>query len=185
MYIPRHFAVEDSAAQHFLQNLKIGHLVTSTVNGIKSTMIPVFFDSKNKSILGHLARGNSQWSEKPLHETLFISAPIDAYISPSWYSSKKEHGKVVPTWDYMLAHVYGNLIIHDDVVWLRQAVSDLTDSFEKNRTKPWNLDEAPEDYIEGQLRAIVGIELKISHFDVSFKMSQNKSQADLDGVIAG
>jgi transcriptional regulator len=110
---------------------------------------------------------------------------VDAYISPSWYASKVEHGKVVPTWDYMLAHVYGELIIHDDVDWLRIAVSDLTDAFEAGREKPWKLNDAPDDYVAGQLRAIVGVELKVSRLEVSFKMSQNKTKEDLDGVIAG
>jgi len=185
MYIPRHFTVEDSVAQNFLAGLKSGHLVTNTAQGILSTMIPVTFDPKNKSIIGHLARGNSQWSQKTNQDALFISAPTDAYISPSWYASKQEHGKVVPTWDYMLAHVYGELIIHDDVDWLRKAVSDLTDSFESQRSKPWKLEDAPEDYVAGQLRAIVGVELKVTRLEVSFKMSQNKTKADLDGVIAG
>ena len=185
MYIPRHFSVDDEVAERFLRNLKSGHLVTNTGLGIMSTLIPVTFDPLNKSIIGHLARGNTQWSEKTSQEALFISAPLDAYISPSWYPSKKEHGKVVPTWDYMLTHVYGELLIHDDVDWLRRAVSDLTNAFEFGREKPWKLTDAPEDYIAGQLRAIVGVELKVSRLEVSFKMSQNKTKADLDGVIAG
>ncbi|MSV46834.1 MAG: FMN-binding negative transcriptional regulator, partial [Actinobacteria bacterium] len=106
MYIPRHFVVDDPVAQEFLENLKSGHLVTSTAQGILSTMIPVTFDNVFHSIIGHVARANSQWSEKTNQEALFISAPVDSYISPSWYASKQEHGKVVPTWDYMLAHVY-------------------------------------------------------------------------------
>jgi transcriptional regulator len=85
----------------------------------------------------------------------------------------------------MLAHVYGELIIRDDVDWLRKAVSDLTNSFEGDRAKPWKLDDAPEDYVAGQLRAIVGVELKVARLEVSFKMSQNKTKADLDGVIDG
>jgi len=185
MYIPRHFVVEDRLAQEFLRNLKSGHLVTNTAQGILSTMIPVTFDKTSRSIIGHVARANSQWTEKTNQEALFISAPVDAYISPSWYAAKQEHGKVVPTWDYMLAHVYGDLIIHDDVDWLRKAVSDLTDSFEANRDKPWKLDDAPEDYVAGQLRAIVGVELKVTRLEVSFKMSQNKNKADLDGVLTG
>lgn len=185
MYIPRHFAIDDSAAHHFLENLKNGHLVTSTNEGILSTLIPVLFDKTSNSLIGHLARGNSQWSTPANLEALFISSTVDSYISPSWYVSKTENGKVVPTWDYMLAHVYGDLVVHDDVVWLRKAVSDLTDSFEGSRTKPWKLDDAPEDYVNGQLRAIVGVELKVKRFEVSFKMSQNKSTADLDSVIAG
>ena len=185
MYIPRHFSIEDPAAQQFLENLKSGHLVTNTAQGMLSTMIPVTFDKADRSIIGHVARGNSQWSEKTNQEALFISAPVDSYISPSWYASKQEHGKVVPTWDYMLAHVYGELIIHDDVDWLRKAVSNLTDSFEAGRAKPWKLDDAPEDYVAGQLRAIVGVELKVTRLEVSFKMSQNKTKVDLEGVIAG
>ena len=185
MYIPRHFSVEDPASQQFLENLKSGHLVINTAQGILSTMIPVNFDKSSRSVIGHVARGNSQWSEKSNQEALFIGVPVDAYISPSWYASKQEHGKVVPTWDYMLAHVYGELVIHDDVEWLRRAVSDLTDSFESGRVKPWKLDDAPEDYVAGQLRAIVGVELKVSRLEVSFKMSQNKTKEDLDGVIAG
>jgi transcriptional regulator len=185
MYIPRHFVVEDRLAQEFLRNLKSGHLVTNTAQGILSTMIPVTFDKTSRSIIGHVARANSQWTEKTNQESLFISAPVDAYISPSWYAAKQEHGKVVPTWDYMLAHVYGDLIIHDNVDWLRKAVSDLTDSFEANRDKPWKLDDAPEDYVAGQLRAIVGVELKVTRLEVSFKMSQNKNKADLDGVLTG
>ena len=185
MYIPRHFSIEDPAAQQFLENLNSGHLVTNTAQGILSTMIPVTFDKADRSVIGHVARGNSQWSEKTNQEALFISAPGDSYISPSWYASKQEHGKVVPTWDYMLAHVYGDLIIHDDVDWLRIAVSNLTDSFEAGRAKPWKLDDAPEDYVAGQLRAIVGVEIKVARLEVSFKMSQNKTKADLDGVIDG
>ena len=185
MYIPRHFSVEDPVAQQFLENLKSGHLVTNTAQGMLSTMIPVTFDKADRSIIGHVARGNSQWSEKTNQEALFISAPVDSYISPSWYASKQEHGKVVPTWDYMLAHVYGDLIIHDDVDWLRIAVSNLTDSFEAGRAKPWKLDDAPEDYVAVQLRAIVGVEIKVARLEVSFKMSQNKTKADLDGVIDG
>jgi transcriptional regulator len=185
MYIPRHFSVEDPAAEQFLEDLKSGHLVTNTAQGMLATMIPVTFDKSLRSIFGHVARGNSQWSEKTNQEALFISSTADAYISPGWYASKQEHGKVVPTWDYMLAHVYGELIIHDDVDWLRIAVSDLTDAFEAGREKPWKLNDAPDDYVAGQLRAIVGVELKVSRLEVSFKMSQNKTKEDLDGVIAG
>ena len=91
----------------------------------------------------------------------------------------------MPTWDYMMAHVYGKLVIHDDVEWLRGQVSALTEKFESGRDKPWNVADAPEDYVAGQLRAIVGVELEVSRLEISFKMSQNKTKADLEGVIAG
>ena len=185
MYIPRHFSVSYGIAREFLAKTTSGHLVTNTADGLRATFIPVHFRPTTDSLIGHLARGNEQWSQPAHGETLFISTAIDSYISPTWYASKKEHGKVVPTWDYMMAHIYGELSIHDDVAWLRAAVSELTDSFEQNRSQPWKVSDAPEDYVAGQLRAIVGVELKVSRLEVSFKMSQNKTKADLDGVIAG
>ena len=185
MYIPRHFSVTDEIAREFLAKTTSGHLVTNTAEGLRATFIPVHFRSSTDSLVGHLARGNEQWSQPAHGETLFIATTIDSYISPTWYASKKEHGKVVPTWDYMMAHIYGELSIHDDVEWLRAAVSELTDSFEQTRSQPWKVSDAPEDYVAGQLRAIVGVELKVSRLEVSFKMSQNKTKADLDGVIAG
>ena len=185
MYIPRHFSVSDEIAREFLAKTTSGHLVTNTADGLRATFIPVHFRPTTDSLIGHLARGNEQWSKHAHGETLFIATAIDSYISPTWYASKKEHGKVVPTWDYMMAHIYGELSIHDDVEWLRAAVSELTDSFEQNRSQPWKVSDAPEDYVAGQLRAIVGVELKVSRLEVSFKMSQNKTKADLDGVIAG
>lgn len=185
MYIPRHFSVTDTVAIEFLSELRSGHLVISTDVGIKSAFIPIHFRSSTNSIIGHLARGNELWALKTNQESLMISSTMDSYISPTWYQSKIDHGRVVPTWDYMLAHVYGELIIHDDVNWLKEAVSELTDVFEGNRIKPWKLDDAPDDYVAGQLRAIVGFELKVSRIEVSFKMSQNKSDLDLNGVIDG
>ena len=185
MYIPRHFSVTDEIAQEFLRKTSSGHLITNTEAGLLATFIPVHFRPSTNSLIGHLARGNEQWSKPSIKESLFIATSIDSYISPTWYASKKEHGKVVPTWDYMMAHIYGDLSIHDDVEWLRSAVSELTDSFESSRPKPWKLDDAPEDYVAGQLRAIVGVELKVNRLEVSFKMSQNKTKEDLDGVIAG
>ena len=185
MYIPRHFSVTDEIAQEFLRKTSSGHLVTNTETGLLATFIPVHFRPSTNSLIGHLARGNEQWSKPAIKESLFIATSIDSYISPTWYASKKEHGNVVPTWDYMMAHIYGELSIHDDVEWLRSAVSELTNSFEGSRPKPWKLADAPEDYVAGQLRAIVGVELKVNRLEVSFKMSQNKTKEDLDGVIAG
>lgn len=185
MYIPKHFEPDDQAAQFFLDAINSGHLVTNSTSGLASTFIPVLYRTASKSIVGHLARGNPQWSLATAQEALFITTVNDAYISPSWYASKQLHGKVVPTWDYMIAHVYGDLIIHDDVDWLRAQVSALTDKFESARPKPWKLDDAPETYVAAQLKAIVGIEIKVTWLEVSFKMSQNKTNEDLDGVIEG
>lgn len=109
----------------------------------------------------------------------------DAYISPGWYASKAEHGRVVPTWNYSTAHVYGTLVIHDDPAWLAGHVRRLTDLNEAGSARPWSVDDAPERYIAGQLRAIVGVELLIGRIEAKTKLSQNRSDQDVDGVVAG
>ncbi len=109
----------------------------------------------------------------------------DAYISPGWYASKAEHGRVVPTWNYVTAHVYGELVVHDDPGWTEDLVRRLTVKHESAREHPWSVDDAPRGYIEGQLRAIVGIELAITRIEAKAKLSQNRPAADIDGVIAG
>ena len=185
MYIPRYFQPDEAAAQAFLASIVSGHLVSSTAQGLMSTLLPVNYESATNSLVGHIARINEQWSSTTEQEALFISTINEAYISPTWYASKELHHKVVPTWDYMTLHAYGRLEIHEDLDWLRAQVSALSDRFEAGREKPWSLAEAPEDYVAGQLRAIVGVELHISRIEVSFKMSQNKKEGDLDGVIAG
>jgi len=118
-------------------------------------------------------------------EALMILQGADAYISPSWYASKAEHGRVVPTWNYSTAHAYGELIIHDDAGWLATHVRRLSNQNEAGMPKPWTVDEAPERFIAGQLRAIVGVELVISRVEAKTKLSQNRAPADVDGVIAG
>ncbi|MDQ1537974.1 MAG: transcriptional regulator [Actinomycetota bacterium] len=120
-----------------------------------------------------------------LGEALVIVHGPDAYISPSWYPSKAEHGRVVPTWDYSAAHVHGSLVIHDDEAWLDSLVRRLTERHESGRQHPWSVDDAPAKYIAGQLRAIVGVELEISRVEVQVKMSQNRPAADIDGVVTG
>ena len=109
----------------------------------------------------------------------------DAYITPSWYAAKREHGRVVPTWNYLTAHVYGELVIHDDPVWVEAFVRRLTTLHEGDREHPWAVDDAPRDYIDGQLRAIVGLELLISRVEAKAKLGQNRSAEDIDGVIDG
>jgi transcriptional regulator len=109
----------------------------------------------------------------------------DSYISPSWYATKAEHGRVVPTWNYVTAHVYGELVVHDDVQWLDDLVRRLTEHHEGTRDEPWSVDDAPPRYIAGQLRAIVGVELIVSRIEAKLKLSQNRSDADIDGVIRG
>jgi transcriptional regulator len=185
VYIPRHFKASDEAAQEFLSHIESGHIVSNSEKGLISTLIPLIYNQETNAFLGHIAKQNDQASLASNQEALLISVVNETYISPNWYASKAEHHKVVPTWDYMLIHAYGELVIHNDADWILKQVTRLTNRFEKDQPKPWSVDQAPIDYVEGQIRAIVGIELKLSRIEVSFKMSQNKSEADLDGVIAG
>jgi len=185
MYIPRHFKPSDKAATQFLSRIESGHLVTNTQQGLLSTLLPVVYSAQSHSFIGHISKLNDQATLASTQEALLISSLNESYISPTWYASKEEHHKVVPTWDYMLLHAYGELIIHDDPKWIFNQVNQLTNRFEADMQKPWNVEQAPADYIEGQIRAIVGIELKLTRIETSFKMSQNKTIADLDGLTAG
>ena len=185
MYIPRHFVPSDEAAQEFLAQIESGHLVAQSEKGIIAALIPLVYSPENNAFYGHIAKQNDLSSAKIEQEALLISALNETYISPTWYASKEEHHKVVPTWDYMLVHAYGELIIHNDPEWIFNQVNQLTNRFEADMQKPWNVEQAPADYIEGQIRAIVGIELKLTRIETSFKMSQNKTIADLDGLTAG
>jgi len=185
MYIPRHFQPSDKAAQEFLSQIESGHLVSNTEKGLVSTLLPLIYDREINSLLGHVSKLNEQASIPTNQESLIISMLNETYISPNWYASKEEHHKVVPTWDYMMVHAYGQLVIHNEPDWILNQVTRLTNHFEANQPNPWNVDQAPTDYVDGQIKAIVGIELKITRIEASFKMSQNKSKADLDGVIAG
>jgi transcriptional regulator len=186
-----------------LRNHGAADLVTLTEQGLVATMLPFIYvppaqadtgDSaagepraagQYGALHGHLARNNDQWKLGAVGEALAIVRGPDAYISPGWYSSKAEHGRVVPTWNYVTAHVYGRLVVHDDPVWTEHLVRRLTTKHEAYRERPWSVDDAPRPFIEGQLRAIVGIELEITRIEAKAKLSQNRPPADIDGVIAG
>lgn len=188
MYIPAHFAASPGAIQDLLAAPAAANLVTMTSHGILATLLPLVYvpsAGEHGGLHGHLARNNPQCSEPPIGEALVILQGADAYISPSWYASKAEHGRVVPTWNYSTAHVYGTLVVHDDPAWLRRHVRQLTEVHEARSDRPWSVDDAPERFIEGQLRAIVGVELLIARTEAKTKLSQNRAAADLDGVVAG
>ncbi|MEE2567799.1 FMN-binding negative transcriptional regulator [Pseudarthrobacter sp. J64] len=188
MYVPAHFDAGPEAIERLLSHPGASNLVTMTSKGMIATMVPFVFDSslgEHGALLGHLARNNPHWSEEAVGESLVLVQGPDAYITPSWYAAKAEHGRVVPTWNYSTAHVYGDLIIHDDPAWLGNLVRRLTDLHEASAEHPWSVDDAPEKYVAGQLRAIVGIELRITRVEAKLKQSQNRSAADMEGVIAG
>ena len=188
MYIPAHFAADAQAVQQLLARPGAANLITATDVGLLATLLPFVFEpavGEHGALHAHLARNNPQWSSTPSGEALAIIQGADAYISPSWYPSKADHGRVVPTWNYSAAHVYGELRIHDDAEWLARHVRRLTDLHEGAREHPWTVDDAPERFIGGQLRAIVGVELLISRIEAKEKLSQNRSDDDARGVAAG
>jgi transcriptional regulator len=188
MYIPAHFAASPAAVHNLLTRPAAANLVTMTSRGLLATLLPFIYEpsiGEHGALHGHVARNNAQWSAPALCESLVVVQGADAYISPSWYASKAEHGRVVPTWNYSTAHVYGKLVIHDDPVWLGSHIRRLTDLNEAGSERPWTVDDAPERYISGQLRAVVGIELLITRIEAKTKLSQNRPDSDVDGVVAG
>jgi transcriptional regulator len=188
LYTPAQFAVDDESAAAFLAEIRAADLVTVTEDGLVATFLPMLFDpsvGEHGALRGHVARKNDQWKRQPIGEVLVIAHGDDAYITPSWYPSKAEHGRVVPTWNYTTAHVFGRLVIHDDPAWVDTNVRGLTERHEAARASSWSVDDAPPAFHAGQLRAIVGIEVVISRVEAKFKMSQNRNDADIDGVVAG
>jgi transcriptional regulator len=188
MYVPPHFAVDEPTTRRILADLQTADLVTATPRGLVATFLPILYEPATDgygSVLGHLARGNDQWQLPVLGEALMVLHGPDAYVSPAWYPSKAAHGRVVPTWDYVTAHVYGQLVVHDDPVWLEPLVRRLTDRHEAKSSRPWSVDDAPAPYVAGQLRAIVGVEVAITRVEAKAKWSQNRPATDIEGVIAG
>jgi transcriptional regulator len=192
VYIPDHFRPSDDDVAALLANIAAADLVTSSADGLMATMLPLIYEppgpptaGEHGRLLGHLARPNRQWQLAPIGEALVIVRGPDAYISPAWYATKREHGRVVPTWNYVTAHVHGRLIVHDDPIWVEANVRALTARHEGRRLEPWSVDDAPRRYVDGQLRAIVGVEIAITRVEAKFKLGQNRSVADVDGAIAG
>jgi transcriptional regulator len=189
MYIPAHFSPDEALVDELLRNHGAADLVTVTPQGLVATMLPFVWvpsAGEHGSLHGHVARNNDQWKLDSLGEALaIVRGPGDAYITPGFYASKLEHGRVVPTWNYVTAHVYGELVVHDDPVWVEDLVRRLTGKHEAYRERPWSVDDAPRAFIEGQLRAIVGVELVVSRIEAKAKLSQNRSAEDVEGVIAG
>ena len=189
MYIPPHNEPPsaDDVTRLLLES-RAGDLVTAGDNGLTVSMIPFLYDAsdgRHGSLLGHLARPNAQWGGADGREALVLLHGPDGYVSPAWYAAKREHGRVVPTWNYVLVAVHGWLRIHDDPEWTRDVVERLTRAHEEGREDPWAVSDAPEPYVAGQLRAIVGIEVEIDRVEAKWKLSQNRNAADVAGVIAG
>jgi transcriptional regulator len=193
VYIPEHFRPTEDEVRALLANIGAAELISATAEGLLATMLPLIFEPAGASpaagthgrLMGHVARNNRQWTVPPLGEAMAIVRGPDAYISPAWYATKREHGRVVPTWNYVTAHVHGTLVVHDDPDWVEANVRALTARHEAARAEPWSVDDAPLPFVAGQLRAIVGVELVISRIEAKSKLSQNRSVDDVEGAIAG
>lgn len=164
-------------------------LISVGTQGPIVSNLPIIYDPAGGpygTIAGHLARGNPQWRESDLSiSALALFMGADAYVSPSWYASKQEHGKVVPTWNYSMIVARGQLEIFEDADALRAQVETLTKRFEARFEKPWEVSDAPEDFVTRQIKGIVGVRLHIESLEGKAKLSQNRSTTDQEGVVAG
>jgi transcriptional regulator len=193
MYIPRFNDVDDTAVTlELLRRAGAGHLVSHVAGEFDSTLMPFVLDGAVATVRGHLARANPQWKSLDGEPVLLIVPVADGYVSPSWYPSKVEDPKVVPTWNYEVVHVHARFVLHDDAAWVESLVRELTDHREAVRVErsgaggeAWSVDDAPTEFIARQLRAIVGVELRVDRVEAKRKLSQNRSDADRAGVADG
>jgi transcriptional regulator len=190
MYIPPAFRESDlPALQAQIAASGLTTLISVGAQGPIVSNVPIIFDASAGQygmISGHLARANPQWRESDLSiPAIAVFMGADAYVSPSYYPSKQEHGKVVPTWNYSMIVARGRLEIFEDADALRTQVETLTKRFEQGFEKPWEVSDAPDDFITRQIKGIVGVRLHIESLDGKAKLNQNRSAADQEGVVAG
>ena len=190
MYLPSHFAETRVDVMHdLIRAYPFGTLVVLTPGGLEANHIPFEVSSEPAPfgiLRGHLARANPVWKNFSAQvDALVVFQGAHAYISPSWYESKKEHGKVVPTWNYAVVHASGPLRVIDDRAWVRRFVEQLTDRHEAHRSDPWKVTDAPTDFVDTMTNAIVGIEVPIMQLAGKWKVSQNRPQKDRTGVVQG
>ncbi|GAA2481451.1 FMN-binding negative transcriptional regulator [Terrabacter carboxydivorans] len=185
MYVPKANVMDDPDVAAFLTAHSAAHLVTVGPYGRPdSTLLPVLVDGDR--VVGHLARANDHWTRiAPASPALVVVGGADAYVSPGWYASKAEHGRVVPTWNYSEVQLRGAVTVHDDPDWVLDVVTQLTERHESGRERPWAVSDAPAKYVRGRLRAIVGIEVVVESVEGKAKLSQNRSGADREGAITG
>lgn len=185
LYVPRHNVMDADDVRPFVAAVATAQLVTVGEDGSPdATFLPVLWEGDR--LVGHLARANGHWRRiVDGSPALAIVTGTDTYVSPSWYASKAEHGKVVPTWNYSVVHLRGRVVVHDDPQWVRALVTRLTDRHEQQRAEPWAVADAPEDYVEKNLRPIVGVEVVVESVEAKAKLSQNRSDEDRGGVAAG
>ena len=179
MYLPEHFSESDPAALHrLIESHPLGILVTCQDDLLDANHLPFELDAEAGLLRCHVARANPVWREADGSEVLVIFRGAEAYISPTWYPSKHEHHRHVPTWNYQVVHVRGRLRVIDQERFVRGLVGRLTRAHETGEPKPWKMADAPRDYIEQMIAAIVGIEIDISEMTGKFKIGQNREARD-------
>jgi transcriptional regulator len=191
MYNPPANHVEDLPVLHdLIEQAAFGHVISRSSDAFAASGLPLLLDRQTGdlgSLRGHFARANTQWMQLDGEDVLVLVPLADGYASPSWYPSKVDNPSVVPTWNYEVVHAHGVARVHDNANWVRQVVTELTDHHESLRTDGapvWATSDAPEDFVDGQLRAIVGIKIEITRLEGKRKLSQNRGDADRLGVIA-
>jgi transcriptional regulator len=190
MYIPKHFEEPRiDVMQKLICDYPLATLVILSTDGLNANHIPLHLaddGSPYGSLRGHVARANPLWSDfDKISEVLAIFQSESAYISPSWYATKKETGKVVPTWNYAAVHAHGHLKVIDDPVWIRSQLETMTAEHEATLPQPWTLSDAPTDFTERVLGLVVGIEINVVRLLGKWKVSQNQPPANREGVIKG
>ena len=189
MYLPAFYLEERREVQFdLIRTHPLGLLISAGPGGLMANPVPftAYPDEGGGVLRVHVARANPQWQElAAATECLVVFSGPHAYISPSWYPSKVENHRTVPTWNYATVHVWGRPTLHEDAAWLRRQIDDLTQAHEGARPQPWKVSDAPADFVAAQLKAIVGIEIAITRIEAKWKMSQNRSTSDRHGVVAG
>ncbi len=190
MYIPKAFEESRLPILHdFIEAQPFTSLITMGSSGLFASHLPMVLDRENGThglLRGHLSRANKQWREfSPTIQALAIFAGPHHYISPTWYPEKQDTGKVVPTWNYAVVHVYGHLKVIEDPAWLLQHVQTLTGIHEAASSAAWHVSDAPADYIASEIKGIVGLEFSIERLEGKWKVSQNRSDRDRIGVVEG
>ncbi len=189
MYQPPQFREENRETQHaFIRTHPLGLLVTTGASGIEANPIPFLIKTGvgGDVLQAHLARANPQIEAlSAADEALVVFQGTESYITPSWYAEKQKHGKVVPTWNYVIVQVRGRPRVIADSDWLRTQITELTDAQESPRPEPWAVSDAPDDFVERQIKGIVGLEITVTAIDAKWKVSQNRPVADREGVAAG
>ena len=190
MYQPPHFREDRIEVQHdLIRAHPLGLLITAGPGGLMANPIPFVLDaaaSERGTLRAHLARANPQWRDLgAVEECLVVFQGPQAYVTPSWYATKQETGKVVPTWNYATVHAWGRPQIMDSEGWLRSQIDALTAQKEEPRALPWQVADAPEAFVAAQIKGIVGIEIPVARIEGKWKVSQNRTEADRAGVFQG